>query len=246
MNILNEWIRDLPQQFQNKEKIEVMIRAFARQIEEVYQTFEDVKEKTKLENAVGKVLDGVGDKLVLSRRDATAIIRKSRNYELTDELYRRILKYQRLKLSSDCTYEDIMAAISLIWNVKDIKYEENPKRSASIFLNISDVNIDDADPTVNRVLSIKPAGVAVYYRAAFLLDLLSKEHIKLRTINMNFGELKIFEQCGFHRTEINSKVLLGERMIPRIIVKKDLWILDGTHRLDGKMLLKAIKNEEVL
>ena len=37
MGILDDWIEDMPQQFQGKERIEALISAFAKQIEELHR-----------------------------------------------------------------------------------------------------------------------------------------------------------------------------------------------------------------
>lgn len=39
MQIADLWLRDIPQQFQHKPKIELLIRAFSRQLQEVEQAF---------------------------------------------------------------------------------------------------------------------------------------------------------------------------------------------------------------
>jgi hypothetical protein len=73
----DRWIRDLPQQFQEKENIEILIKALARQMDEVEAVLEDVNALTNLETANGINLDYVGDILNLSRKAATEIVRKA-------------------------------------------------------------------------------------------------------------------------------------------------------------------------
>ena len=70
MQILNEWMKDIPQQFLGKHNIEVLIKAFARQLQEVQQIFDDMKTKLDLDTATGQNLDYVGTIIPLSRKEA--------------------------------------------------------------------------------------------------------------------------------------------------------------------------------
>ena len=52
---------DLAEQFKDKATIEALNRTIGRQLNEVRQYFEDLRDKRGIDTAVGKQLDGVGD-----------------------------------------------------------------------------------------------------------------------------------------------------------------------------------------
>lgn len=165
---LDKWFDDIPQQFLGKKNIEVLIKAFSRQLEELAVVYEQLNTLTNLNEAQGYNLDMVGDIACLSRRDATSILRKSKDTELTDDIYRQTLKYNVLKNNCECTFEDIIEAINILWKDNHIVYREDPALPATICLYMPDASLDGEDPSVNRVLSIKPAGVALTYFITYL------------------------------------------------------------------------------
>ena len=60
MQIADIWLRDLPQQFQSKHNIEVLIKAFSKQMQELDKVFQDLNTMTDIDDAVGQNLDYVG------------------------------------------------------------------------------------------------------------------------------------------------------------------------------------------
>lgn len=46
--VIDEWMNDIPSQFQGKKNIEILINAFARQLQEVQQMFADLYENAML------------------------------------------------------------------------------------------------------------------------------------------------------------------------------------------------------
>ncbi len=212
MKTLEAWIEDMPQQFHGKRNIEILLSAFSRQLDEIMHVFDDLKEKTEIDTAFQKNLDGVGDILNMSRRDATAIVREAMTYTMSDELYRQVLRYQKLKASTECTYEDIMGAISLLWDTSKISYVEDPSRPATILFSLPEVGVDAEDPAVGRILSIKPAGVAAYYTVEYLLLICSQELEKVY-----FSKLALKNEFPFWKTLYWDGTLL----------------FDGTHTLNS-------------
>lgn len=163
MKTADQWLKDLPQQFQGKRRIEVLISAFARQMDEIRQVFDDLNRFTDIDNAHGVNLDRVGDIVVLSRKDAQVILRSRTDLELEDEVYRQVLRYKAVRNTCDCTYEDIVGTLKLLWDVEYITYVEKPERPATIFMEMPPFDINIADPVAKRVLSIRPAGVGLIY-----------------------------------------------------------------------------------
>ena len=165
--VADKWLRELPQQFQDKRKIEVLIRAFGRQIDEVLEVFDQLKTETTFDRAVGQNLDYIGDIMATTRKDAQKILMAANNTEITDEVYRKVLTYKALQNSCDCTYYDIMESINLLWDTDNIKYVEDPERPASIYIELPEANLDGMDPAIGRVLAIRPGGVSMVYSVAY-------------------------------------------------------------------------------
>lgn len=212
MQTLDSWMRDIPQQFQGQPNIEILVKAFSKQMDKVNQVLDDINSKTDLDNAYEVNLDNVGDILCMTRKDATEIVRKAETASLPDSLYRQVLRYQKLKASSECTYEDIMGAISLLWDTNKIQYTEKPERPATVLLELPEVSVDTTDPAAGRILSIKSAGVAVYYVVGF--------HVEI-----NFQAL---EKVFFSKLEITS-----EFQFWRVLYLDGTWQLDGKYKLNG-------------
>ena len=116
LKIVDKWLRDMPQQFQGKPKIEVLVAAFAKQLQELLVIVEKINIDTDLTTAIGKQLDYVGNILCLTRKEAGEMEgRKSTEPVLADERYRQFLRYQLLKNTTEGTYADTMAGLELIY-----------------------------------------------------------------------------------------------------------------------------------
>lgn len=217
MGILDDWISDMPQQFQNKPRIEALVKAFSKQMDELYAVFDELDTMTDLETAVGTNLDMVGDILNLSRKDAHIIIREAENAVITDAVYRQVLKYKSIANSGDCTYDNLMSAINLLWDTDNITYYEPPDRPATALLTIPTVDIDGVDPTIGKVLSIKAAGVQILYTIAYWVKILFMEYERFTLVSMSMQWR--FRFYSF----MNGKYKM----------------LDGTWPLDGSVLLDA-------
>ena len=137
MPILDSWFRDMPQQFLGLPKIEALISAFARQLQEVERVFLDLNEKTDLETATGLNLDYIGTIIPLSRKEAGVLAGADNpEYVMSDDRYRLFLKYKRLVNTNECTYYDIMEGLRLLWNVFPVYYAEDPEHPATIILTL--------------------------------------------------------------------------------------------------------------
>ena len=127
--------KDTIEQFRGKPNIQVLHDALARQLQDLHDFFLQLKTGRSLSDAVGAQLDGVGDIVVLSRREAGDLASYAgRGGETDDETYRKFLVYKVLKNTCDCTYPDIIKAFRMFWD-KPLYYSENPEypsRSATI------------------------------------------------------------------------------------------------------------------
>lgn len=157
-----EWINDLPQEFQNKENIEIIINAFSRQLSEVDKMFNDIVTLTDIDTAIGENLDLVGTIIPLSRKEAGELAGvKSHNVRIDDELYRRFLKYKQHLDVSRCTYFEIIDALSYIFEYGGIKYREDPKYPATIFLKVPFYSHDKNTMWLDVIPMVKASGVRI-------------------------------------------------------------------------------------
>lgn len=195
MATLERWLADIPSQFCNKKNIEIMIRAFSKQIDELLQVFDDLKSKTTLENATGQTLKYIGDILSTSVKEAQSIVRMAKEQEITDEMYRKVLKYKAIKNNCDCTYYDIMDSFALLWDISHVKYVEKLEKPATICIELPQTTIDGKDPAVERVLAIRPAGVGMIYFAEYVteVNLSGIEKAKLSKIRMAMTGINLKE-----------------------------------------------------
>ena len=165
MDIINAWLDDLPQQFQGKELIEGLISAFAKQLEEIQGVFKELDLQTDLESAVGKNLDMVGDIVTLTRKEAGVLAGIDvEDPVISDERYRQFLKYQMLVNTNECTYNDLMDGLALLWDVSPIYYKEDPALPAVIILTMPFLTPGGKVVTLGEVPMVKPAGVRIEFQ----------------------------------------------------------------------------------
>ena len=220
MRITESWLQDLPQQFQGKGNIEVLIRAFSRQLEEAYQALMDINDKTDIDTAYGANLDYVGTIVKLTRKEAYELDRGQMAGEaFPDERYRIYMRYKILRDTSDCTYFDIMEAIDLLWDVKKASYYEREDRPATIFIGLPNVDVDKEDPAKGKPTVIRPGGVGFLYTIQYwsVIEHRGLERIFLRRVTMR--------------------------------MKMPFWacnIFDGTWKFDGSILMDAKRRYDLM
>lgn len=319
MQIVDAWTRDMPQQFQSKHNINILIGAFAKQLEEINNVLCNIN-GTDIDKSSSKQLDMIGNIVSMSRKDATAIVRKASDTYLSDDVYRQVIKYKILKNNCECTYYDIMHAIELLWNTDYITYIEDVNKPAMIELALPEVGIDSMDPALGRILSIKPSGVGLLYTIAYIVKFLImlEENARLDSVDFkmifpfwnetrnldgswmldgswslsgplqpvkigvgytaykinhsesfmtsvcyqsadvfnNSNIVKINSICissKFNTAQsintsivINQSIMNDESINVELVTTSNLWELDGTHNLDGEMLLNAYRKKEEL
>ena len=155
---------DLLEQFRGRPNIEVVQRALARQLEEVYEFFVQLSTLRWLHTAKGVQLDNIGDIVVLSRADALAVSEKADQYvPMDDETYRLYLAWKIALNTSNCTHSDIRKAMRLFWERTPIYYSEDPDYPATMFFTIPET-ISLQEAAVFRIAAmVKAAGVALYF-----------------------------------------------------------------------------------
>ena len=100
---------DLVEQFKGKSNIEALMEVISKELHQVYEFYEQLREKRSVLSAVGKQLDGVGDIVVLSRMEAGILAGNPIPFEVIgDGMYRQYLIFKILKNTCNCTYHDII------------------------------------------------------------------------------------------------------------------------------------------
>ena len=212
MQIIDAWFRDIPQQFLRKKRIEVLIRAFARQLQELQQVFDDMNNKLDLGAAAGRNLDYVGTIIPLTRKEAGELAGLGMSDAiLSDEKYASILKYKLLRNTSSCTYYDIMEGLEYLYAFR-FGYKEDAQYPATILLDMP-LELDQPDLIFRQRLCIKPGGVGILGRKIFR---------------------PVFVRIAI---EYAAGLMIRGDFYPRSNLPLNL--LDGTTRLDGRYPLSG-------
>lgn len=126
---------DLVDQFRDKEKIDALLEVLGEQLNDVYNFFVQLRDERDIQSSVGKQLDGIGDIVVLSRKEGgeLACVNES-TYVLSDDEYRKYLFYKIWLNSNDCTYYDIIKALQMFW-AEPLYYSEDPEQPATMIFN---------------------------------------------------------------------------------------------------------------
>lgn len=244
---LDNWLSDIPQQFLEKKNIEILISAFSKQMDELYQVYEDLKYATTLENAKGQNLKYIGDIMSTSLKEAQSILMAANNDKITDETYRKILQYKALQNNCNCTYYDIMQSIDLLWDTSNVKYVESPDMPATIYIELPEASIDGVDLAIGRILAIRPAGVAMIYTVGYLAtaNISGIEKASVPAVIIRSDPIINDENIESNvQYKVDTKI--EETITATIVRSKNLWVLDGTYLLDGTKTLNAERKEEVL
>lgn len=152
---------DLVEQFKEQPVIDALMQAIGKQMNDVYDFFTALREERWVQTAVGKQLDGVGDIVVLSRKEAGELACfKESVYVLKDEEYRNYLIYKIWKNTCDCTYSDIIKAFRMFWD-KPLYYSEKPDYPATMFFETGELTPEDDAQRLLDAPFIKAAGVAI-------------------------------------------------------------------------------------
>lgn len=151
---------DLPSQFRDKERIKGLLRAFARQLDEVQWFLNEVTINHTINEAEGVQLDGIGSIVSMSRQDALSLSTSST--VMDDETYRNWLKYKIAINTSAGTYDDITNAIKMLIGENNVTYKESPMYPATAIFDITDLEYKDV-LAVALLQKIKAAGVKLTF-----------------------------------------------------------------------------------
>ena len=165
-DFFTKMLADLPSQFKNKSRIEGLIYALSRQLDEVQEVYRQLNENRSLRTAVGKQLDGIGNIAVLTRDEATILALKSATFtQMTDDIYRLYLVQKIMANMTNCTYYDIYNAMVILWGRTPIWYSESIDEPATITLTVPALSSFDETSTFLGLWEIRPAGVQLHFTA---------------------------------------------------------------------------------
>ena len=235
MQIVDAWLRDLPQQFLGKKNIEVLISAFAKQMQEVEKVFSDINSMTDLDNATGKNLDMVGTIIPLTRKEAGELAGiGATDPVISDDRYRQFLRYKNLVNTNECTYYDLMDGLSLLWDVSPIYYIEDPDMPATIILTMPFLKPGGETVRLGEVPMVKPGGVRIEFQ--YLIRYAVETFV--RWIYQVY-DVPLCNQllCGQHpRRGSLGEILLLQTEVDLEEIKKIFQnTLTGTIRVGGKL-----------
>lgn len=193
-SITKSFLGKLPEQFKNKHNIEVLIKAFAEELEEVEKAFQELETLRSIRTAFGKQLDGIGEIVNLTRAESTAYAGVVDFDVLDDERYRLFLMYKALRNANACTYPELMEICRLLYNAKLLYYKEFDDHPAHFQVMVG-AKFDEwmLKMLNNSNLTIKPGGVSVELK---FFDL---EFFGFRDLNkevLGFGEGKFLHIIG--------------------------------------------------
>lgn len=153
--------QDLVEQFKEKPVIEALMEAIGEQLTDVWTFFHQLETERSVDTSVGKQLDGAGDIVVLTRKEAGELACVNESvYVLDDETYRKFLIYKIWKNTNNCTYYDIIKSFKMFWD-KPLHYSEDPEVPATMIFETDELSTDDDVQKLLTAPFIKAAGVAI-------------------------------------------------------------------------------------
>lgn len=193
-SITKSFLDKLPEQFKRKHNIEVLIQAFAAELEELVEVFGELETLRAIKTAYGKQLDGIGEIVNLSRVESTAYAGIVDFYVLDDERYRLFLMYKALRNANMCTFPELMEICRLLYNVKLLYYREFDDHPAHFQVMVGADFQEWMMGMLNNVnLTVKPGGVSVEMKF-FELEFFGFKDLNKEA--RGFGEAKFIHIIG--------------------------------------------------
>ena len=183
---------DLIQQFKDKPNILVLQRALARQLDELYAFFYELRIMRWLKNAEGVQLDGIGNIVDLSRTDALIWSNLAgQHVPMDDDMYRMYLYFKIFLNTSDATYSDIARTLKMFWPHTPLFYSEHIEHPATMFFSTPTMP-DIIDIRVLQIVTrVKAAGVSLQ----FIIPIESEEDIGIYYATGAVKEISEFIIC---------------------------------------------------
>lgn len=193
-SITKSFLDKLPEQFKQKYNIEVLVHAFAAELEELVGVFGELKTLRAIRTAYGRQLDGIGEIVNLSRVESTAYAGIVDFYVLDDDRYRLFLMYKALRNANMCTFPELMEICRLLYNVKLLYYREFDDHPAHFQVMVGADFQEWMMGMLNNVnLTVKPGGVSVEMKF-FELEFFGFKDLNKEA--RGFGEAKFIHIIG--------------------------------------------------
>ena len=162
---------DLIEQFRGKPHIEGLVRVIERQFRDLYAFYVQLRDELNVNDAVGKQLDGEGDIVVMTRKEAGELAGNPIPFDvIDDDTYRQYLIYKILKNTCDCTYPNIIKAFRMFWD-KPLYYSEDPEQPATMIFDTGEMSADTITTPLFKVPLIRAAGVTLKLYARTTADM---------------------------------------------------------------------------
>ena len=153
---------DLVEQFKGKPRIEALMDAVGRQLQDVYHFFAELQVGRCLDHASGELLDGIGDIVGLTRKEAGLLSGSAGAMTvISDADYRIYLIYKILRNTSDCTYRDIVTGLQMFTDLK-LYYSEDPEIPAAMIFHTEELSMDTDVEILFTMPLIRAAGVTLW------------------------------------------------------------------------------------
>lgn len=193
-SITESFISKLPEQFKGKHNIEILVKAFAAELEEIEKTCRDLETLRSIRTAFGKQLDGIGEIVNLTRAESTGYAGIIDFDVLDDERYRIFLMYKALRNANTGTFPELIEICRLLYNMKLLYYREFDEHPAHFQVMVGAKFDEWMLKILNNVnLTVKPGGVSVEMKFFEL------EFFGFRDLNkeaLGFGEGKFLHIIG--------------------------------------------------
>lgn len=172
---------DLVEQFKCKPVINALIEVVGEQLSDVAVFFEELKHLRWLQTAEGRQLDGIGDIVVLSRKEAGELASFAQSdYIMDDEQYRTYLIYKIWKNTCVCTYKDIIKAFKMFWD-NPLYYSESIDEPATMRFETDELRPEDNAQKILNAPIVKPAGVGIHITAKTVNPMMDT-YLKIKTL----------------------------------------------------------------
>lgn len=152
---------DLAEQFKGRANIEDLVETVGEELQEVYDFYTQLRDERGVKTAVGKQLDGAGDIVVLTRKEAGQLAGDPIPFDvIDDDTYRQYIIFKILKNTCDCTYPDIIKAFRMFWD-RPLYYSEDPEQPATMIFDTGEMEgYVDTRPLFTTPL-IRAAGITL-------------------------------------------------------------------------------------
>ncbi len=141
--VIDDLVRDLPEQFKDKKRIYGLLDALARQMEEVSAVMRQLETMRSMNTATGKQLDNCGDIVALSRAESALYCSDVSFDVIDDERYRLFIKYKAMRNSTQCTYDQMIAGCKLLFDADPVYYREDDEHPASFALTLGVTDLSE-------------------------------------------------------------------------------------------------------